>query len=287
MNTISIFNKTYSIPSALPEVSRKTMFKILPHLVNFNADNEEDMLYRRAKVLHALLPIYNHQWNLLLYPNNVGVLHQLLGLTSFLFTDFGTTPLFTEFSHKGIVYLLPSARMANASLIEYAFADKAFLKLQALPNTPQGNKEKLELITRITAILCRPQRTDISLLSEEYEGDPRKKFSTPLVEARIEAFKNLPFSIKQAVFLYFVACRKWLHQNFKILFDDTKAKDDKKEGFAKTKLNAPDFGWMGIIFQLAESGTFGPFDEAKHFFLHTACYHLSQKAYQYYEANEN
>lgn len=283
MHRIDIFNKTYMVPSSFTEISTKQALAVLPYIIS-PPQHPEELAKAQAQVLYRLLPIYNYQWRKLATPANAGALNSMLQLTNFLFETPGTKPLFTEFRFNGVQYLLPSDKLSNCSLIEYAFADKALTGILALDNSPKNEAKKLEAITRIVAILCRPMRTDVDLQSPEYEGDPREKFSTPLVEHRVQIFKKLPLHIKQAVFLYFVAGRKWLHENFKVLFDNREPNEPETKNipFGKTKLNAPDFGWMGVIFQLAESGVFGPFDQVKHFFLHTACYHMAQKAYAYY-----
>lgn len=268
------------MPASFSELNEKQVFKILPFIMNTSSQNKT--LANKTKCLHNLLPVPNSEWRKLCNLTNAPALEKLLSLTDFLFSEMPTAPMFKKFKFKGVEYLLPSDKMTNCSLVEYAFADKAFVALSKLDNSPSGLKKKMEQITRITAILCRPKRTDVDLNSPEWEGDPREKFSTPKVEERVKLFNQLDVHIKQAVFMYFLAGKKYLHENFKVLFMEPPA--DEAKQFGKIKLNAPDFGWMGIIFQLAESGTFGPFDHVKHFFLHTACWHLAQKAYAYYES---
>lgn len=278
MHQVTIRNKTYQVPEGWSELNSKQIIRIAPYILG----TPESLPYRRAMILHKLLNVNNSLWVRLSNVNNAPKLHEMCGLIDWAFDELNMKPLITEFELNGQQYLLPSEGMHNASMIEFAFADKAFSRFVKLDNTEKNLKDKTKEIDLIVAILCRPKRIDIDLNSSEWEGDPREIFSTPLMEKRAIEFKKLDIGIKSIVFLYFIACKKYIHKQYAVLFEMPEEEQDAKLEFGKIKLNAPDFGWMGVIFQLAESGTFGDFDKVKYSFLHTACAYLSKKAYEYY-----
>ena len=123
------------------------------------------------------------------------------------------------------------------------------------------------------------------------EGDIREHFSTSRTIQRAKSFKTLDTRIRSTILIYFLGSKKFIHKQYEILFKQDR--DEKKETtierndvkqrmktFGKKKIPAPNFNWLGVVYELSETGAFGDFDRVKHMFLHTCCYYLAKKRYE-------
>lgn len=290
MNNIVIAKKSYLLPSNWQEVTSQHLMAAAPFLLG--SDTRLDQ--RKFLCLKALLPVLNRYWMhnkwvtrlinkwpklQIIYPLFTdGQKWDLLQTVNYLFTDISGRSVITEFAHKGVTYLMPADNLLRESIIAFAFADEYFSQF-----AQTGDSKYIDLLI---GCLARQRGSNEYPAIQVAEGDQREHFSTSRTKERAQAFKDLDVNIRNAVLIYFMGSKKFLHQQYAIIFEQVKEKDDAGAGrqvFGKKIIPKPDYGWIGVIYDLAEQGTFGNFDQVKHMFLHTCCYYLAKKKYQHEE----
>lgn len=229
--------KTYkrSLPTAWSEVTPQQARRVFPYVLHPQADDATSIA-----VLTVLLGL----------PRSVFLsiddasMYDLVRLVDWIYEEKLSESLVKSFRHRANVYYLPSAKMENASCLEYYLADEyytAFLKTR--------DPRKLDLLC---ATLCRPREKSKTKALE------RNDVRTPLhsraeVEHYAKRLKSMPDNMKLYVLAFFSGCKLWVHAAFAgDIFADTDENGDTADGGT-----APDFGWYGIYQQTAESGVFG------------------------------
>jgi hypothetical protein len=268
LNVITIHKTNYSVPSSWSEITNDQLIKVAPLIFG----SPESMMVRKGLALLFLLPDLKRYYSRL----TDGQKWDLFNLTDWLFEDISGRSVVRTFTHKNVEYFLPEDNLRKESIIAFSFADNYF---QQFINT----KDPLYLDKVIACIARQKGSYDFPAL-QETEGDHREHFSTSRTLERSKAFLDLPIGIKNAVLLFFMGSKKFIHKQYEILFtkkeEPVKSPADKKANFGKKKIPKPDYGWIGIIYDLAEQKTFGSFDQVKHQFLHTCCYYLTKKKYE-------
>jgi hypothetical protein len=295
MNAITINTKQFSFPSTWQELSSAQILHIAPYLLGTN----DSVVYRKAAVLFTFLPFITKYWRL--HPWVVYVLQRfpsagwrttypvfneaqkwdLLQTVNFLFQDISGTAILKSFTHHGERYYLPGDNFTRESIIAFAFADEYFNSY-----VEYGDSRFIDLLI---GCIARQAGSTLYPALQFAEGDKREHFSTARTENRAKAFKDLPDKIKTTILLYFMGSKKYIHTHYEIMF--RKKKEEVKEEvssepqqriktFGKKKIPKPNFNWIGIIYELSETGVFGNFDQVKNMFVHTCCYYLAKKRYE-------
>jgi hypothetical protein len=293
MHSIILHKKNYSFPSNWNDLTDKQIVAFAPLLLG----PPETLVFRKASVLFYFIPgikkyWWLHPWVVWLikkmprlagkYPVlNAGQKWDLLETVNFLFTGISGKALLKKFRHNGFWYYLPGDNFTRESIIAFAFADEYF------NNYVQGGETKF--IDLMIACIARPLGSNNYPALQFAEGDPREQFSTSRTEQRAKEFYTLPHNIKTTILLYFMGSKKYIHQHYEVMFrKPVKEKQEVEEtgqqkrisSFGKKKIPKPNFNWIGIIYELSESGVFGNFDQVKNMFVHTCCYYLAKKRYE-------
>ncbi|WP_126244124.1 hypothetical protein [Chitinophaga rhizosphaerae] len=291
MQEVIINNRRYWVPANWHELESPTFLRIAPFILGPASTS----LDRQAKVLFTLLPAIMHYWTRskiqtwlvqrmpflrcafpVLSPAQKW---DLLDTVIWVFNSLSGESIMREFRHKGVRYHLPESNLVKESVVAFAFADHYFTKF-----VETGDQL---LIDWLVACIARPVGRVEKFREHAWEGDIREPFSTSRTAERAAAFSDLPEGIKFAVLLYFMGSKKFLHEQYAVIFQPEQDEpEDAADGFARRrasfgvrKVPRPEMGWFAVLYDLAELGTFGSFNEVKHMFLHTCCYYLAKKKY--------
>jgi hypothetical protein len=298
MNTVNLHHKQYVYPGSWQEVTAAQLLGVAAYLLG----GDESLVVRKAAVLFHFIPVVKRYWHLhpwvrALLRHCSWVKHRypvlqeaqkwdLLQTVNFLFEELSGHAIVTSFIHHGERYYLPGDHFTRESIIAFAFADEYFNHYVA-----GGDRRYID---RLIACIARQQGSPLYPALQFGEGDRREHFSTSRTEQRAQAFKDLPEKIKTVVLLYFMGSKKYIHTHYEIMFrkkeeppeavNAEEAPQKRSRTFGKKKIPKPDFNWLGVIYELSETGVFGNFDQVKHMFVHTCCYYLAKKRYEQEES---
>ena len=175
-----------------------------------------------------------------------------------------------RFFHRGAQYRFPSAKGANVSCIEFALCDDYYKEFT------DGNADAL---LRVSACLWREEEEDGREALKR--GDAR----TPLhskdeVEARVKRLEGVAHEVHIQALMWWIGMKVLVNKMYgKWLFEEEEEEEDMDEpAYAKASAGkGPNFGWWGIFFDVAESGTFGPLDKVHQASIHDICIFLVKK----------
>lgn len=216
----------------------------------------------KMKILEALLPSDILPVYATLKPNQIRPLFKQI---EWVFSQPFIQPHLDTFTINGIQYHLPRERFLNVSLIEYSYATKFYKDL--------GETNNYNAINKLIASLCRPSKADLDIAANDYDGDPREKFNPQLIDQRAALMDNLSTEFKAYFILFFNYCSEHIVKQFKPLF----------EGNQKDTEGGVNFGWLGVIYGLADAGVFGNFESTQFTNIYTA---LGYRLKKHFEAKE-
>lgn len=151
---------------------------------------------------------------------------------------------FQSLDHKGVTYDLPGDGFENATCLQWALADEYF---QAITSGKDDTP-----VYQIAAIILRDKTTD------------RKQ-----VDATARDLRTLDPTRLAALVSYFAGVKQYVHQVYGSYLFKKEDEDDQPSG--------PQFGWWGVFLSVAESGTFGTYEQVLQTNFHTLCVYLVQK----------
>jgi len=185
-------------------------------------------------------------------------------------------PIFEAFTHEGVEYLLPKARMTNAVVIEYAMADTMYALAERAAKA--GNTAAQEEYTcKLIAYISRPADPRIDPTdSTTYRNDLREKFNQPICDARVESLRRLPDSTKLGVQMFFVGCKRAIHESCKNVIFSEAAKEGEEVASGRAMRPTE---WLDICFNIAGQ-KFGTFEQTLYTNLWTVIYYLKLQASQ-------
>lgn len=190
---------------------------------------------------------------------------------AFTYTDF-TTQLIKHFELKNTKYLLPEVEFRNLNIVEFAYADNNYQEIFGIGNYNVANPSA---INKLIATLCRPRRQQHEIEDPKWNGDYRQTFNPHKIPT--ELFISELTEAQRIYFLkYYESCKFALYKKYEVIFNQKKPKKNTKN--FKQAIN---FGWAGVIFDLAESNIFGDKDKVAYENLHDICYYLSKKQYEF------
>jgi hypothetical protein len=174
-----------------------------------------------------------------------------------------SSPPFPYLKIKRKKYHLPSARLENISIIEFAFLDMAWELNRFFRERNQEAKAE-EWLTRLCMYMARPIDKRINPNdTETYNGDRREKFNTAVIEPRWPVFQKIDSVYRAGCIFFFLGCKAYIHQKYKgSLWFDTHDKDGNEIiGVQKDDKPQP-FRWIEICRKLA-GGKFGNLKETQ------------------------
>lgn len=271
MNTVTIDKKNYQVPASWAEINDEQLQKVA-HLI-FGLP--ETLITRQGIAITILIPSLKKIWTDLTEDQA----WDLIRLTGWIFDDISGRSIIREFEHEKIKYHLPEDNLRKESIIAFSFADNYFDQFVQTKDA--------QYLDKVIACIARQAGSAEYPALQSVEGDIREHFSTSRTAERAKAFATLDPGIKTAILLFFMGSKKYIHKQYAVLFQkpdlEAEKKAPEKPSFGKKIIPKPDYGWLGIIYDLAEQKTFGPFDQVKHQFLHTCCYYLTKKKYEHEE----
>lgn len=152
-----------------------------------------------------------------------------------------TQAVITEFRHRGMRWWMPAPKGSDINCIQYLVADDAF------EQAGQGHGKSIALLL---AALVRPYpETDTSApLSTREEA-----------ERRALMLHTAPEEVKVYALLYFAGLKAYIHRSYKdwLFVDDAQEEGEEESEGDQPPPRTPEFGWYGILQDVAESGLFG------------------------------
>lgn len=201
---------------------------------------------------------------------------EIANLAAWPWEEAMETPPFSSFTHEGLEYLLPKPRMTNCVVIEYAMADTMYALAERAAKAGD-EQQQAEYIAKLIAYICRPADPRIDPTDPmTYRNDLREKFNQPICDTRVEAIKRLPEQTKLGVVMYFVGCKRAIHESCKnVLFAEQPADGGQLSSGRPMRPTE----WLDICFNIA-GGKFGTFEETLYTNLWTVIYYLKLQASQ-------
>jgi len=165
----------------------------------------------------------------------------------------------------------PDDALMNISIGEFRAAIEYFR---------QYTEEKAEVtLDHLVAVLYRPERDNYPdvLMKEDFDGQRRVKFNHNHTTRYAKAVRDIPFYLKYAIYLWFGNCNNFLREGEiqiegnQICLGDLYKKQSDEEKSEDT------LGWTGLLFRIADEGTFGNMKETDA----TNIYDVMLKLYQW------
>jgi len=156
----------------------------------------------------------------------------------------------------GVALLGPADGMLDITFGEYRRAWDYF--------EAYGKWRKEADIDHFIATLYRPERSnyDELKLKPDFNGEQKEMFNPHLTTHYAELLKDVPFWVKQTIWLWFFNCDKYIKEeelelggkplSFAPLFSRKKLADDEIE-----TLDENDLGLTGLLYMVSESKLFG------------------------------
>lgn len=176
-----------------------------------------------------------------------------------------------NFSHRGRSYVLPSRHGENLTCLEYAIADEYYKAFT------DGDAGALALLV---ATLCREEDPDAEAALRR--GDKRVPLHDKAeIVARAERLRDAPHEMQLQALLYFGGMKTYMHRVYgKWLFEQPEEEEEDSGIEASKKPRGPDFGWWGMLQQVAEGRVFGNIKDVYQASLHEVCVYLVRKRLQ-------
>ncbi len=171
-------------------------------------------------------------------------------------------------THRGIMYHFPTPKGANTTCLEYAIADEYYKEFVA------GDAEALPLLA---ATLWREEDKDAAAALRR--GDRRVRlYDKAEIEARARLLRDMPEDLQLQALTFFGGLKQYVHRVYgKWIFEEQEEDEDDDTQGAEKPGRGPDFGWWGILQQVAEARVFGNVQEVYQASLHEVCVFLVRK----------
>lgn len=149
-------------------------------------------------------------------------------------------------------YVGPDHALSNCSFGEYRNALEYFRKF--------GQSHRDQDLNFLIATLYRPERDNYQVISlqDDFDGQKRKSFNSNHTHRYARQISEIPFYKRYAIYMWFGHCVNFLRQGEiqiegrSICLGDLYSKQSDDE-----ESNETDLGFTGLLFRLADEGTFG------------------------------
>ena len=249
MLKVKLNDNELSIPQSYEELG-KSVVLLSPFLIRDTVENRIEIL--KAFFPSKLLPLF--------YALRDDQVHDLIQYFDWFYDEYFDTPVISVFKVGGIEYYLPEQYLKRCNVIEYTYADRYFEMVAA------GDYSKID---NLILSLCRPKRTD-NYNEVDWDGDVRERFNPVLIEKRLKNMEELSVQFKMYFLLFFIGCKKTLAKKYAPLFRKRDEEDEESP-------SQPDFGWVGIIWDLA--GGIADEEKIQYSKLHNVMAYLCKKHY--------
>lgn len=151
-------------------------------------------------------------------------------------------------------YYLPAEKFADGTAVEFAMADECFQQFL------DGDEDAP---LRLLAVIARPHRRGKRIPVTDWDE----------VDHRLRRFRGLPPEWTLQAVMYWAGVKEYVHATYgEWLF--RQPDDDEQEDHTPT---GPNFGWWGILMNIAEGGPFGSLEKVHQRNFHEVCIYLVQK----------
>lgn len=211
-------------------------------------------------------------------------LYRITELTDYYFVEeegkykvnLGFTKNFVPSLVSGsFTYYGPENALMDVDFLEYKDASNYF-------NSYMKDKDEADL-NRLVAVLYRPR--NLAMRKPPY--NPKD------VERRARRFSKLDFSIRFAIYIFFMACEEFLRTaevdidgsqvSFSLLYEQTM----KEKQLAKKQKYPSNTGLAGVAISLASSGVFGPIEKVYRQNLYDVLFLMYKNRIEYLNEIEN
>lgn len=249
MTIIEINKKFYTIPTCWNELSQAQLLQVMDTLFVSQYTGEQALL----KLLKILCGMNYFQF----FRSPVDQLSEFLYLTTFLYTEQElTNNLIPEYFHKGEKYYGPAAGFDNLVMEEFAHTEFHF-------ESWWNDKENFSHLDNLVACLYRPAKKGYDH-KRNPDGDPRQPFNEKLCSWNaIHAVRKWPLNVKLAIATWYGSCHRHLVSV-------------NPEVFSGGGGEAPLFGLVSVIRNVAKGGVFGNFKEVEKQYVHLVMIELNE-----------
>ena len=167
-------------------------------------------------------------------------------------------PLVKSFRHKGTVYHFPQESLNDVMVGEWSWADHYITQIGENPHNPAPHLHGL------LATVCRPLRPKKERTAKDYDGYPRQYFNPELIPYFEKKLKGVQPWVYFVLDDYVGRCQKMLKARYEPVFSGPKS-------------DGPNWGWNGIVMNVAETGIYGPEKSVNRENIHNLCLYLSKK----------
>ncbi|WP_266364184.1 hypothetical protein [Tellurirhabdus rosea] len=226
------------------------------------------------ELLRICLGMGRRQWKALIGPffaadlsdeekqENALVLHNVMTMVSWLWTQPVTVRPFPHFDHDDVRYLLPEEQMKTMSFGELSDAHIHFTA------HVKGMAEGDEQLDLLVATICRPQRPGDCESDPAWDGDHREPYNPALTEYRAKKLASLPIDIKTGILVYFAGMEKDVLDHYDI-FESASPDSAGEEEY-------PGQGWIKNQHLIAATGIFGNMRDTKGTSVHDILLYLEE-----------
>lgn len=256
MTPIKVGKYPLRIPQNQQELSIDTYKRISGLLM------QGDSAHLRGKIIMRLIAIQMKRKQLKIFktgfidPYALMKLGELIGWIWKRYEITGQShiePWVQEFKYKRKRYLLPLPNFDDVIINEFAYINM-YLDMIA-----EGDAEA---VYGLAALICRPLKSKKEREKNTYNGQPRIHFNPEKID--VERFKEAPEWVLWNVYDFCLRAQLMIHKRYEVIFSGEKS-------------GGPNFGWLGMVMNIAETGTYGKAREVEQESLHTICVYATRK----------
>lgn len=244
MHTVKIHKTQIRLPDKLEAMTTEQAKKYL--FCKFADMPEEN---RQKEFLWAMLDQKQRKW---LAACNIVQQVQILSLLDWFSDDLPTYPLLSSFVFRGKKYHAPQENMQSSVLAEYILCDNILMSYQK-------DKNYLEKLTAILYREAEPKKI----------GDIRQKLDTDKTDIAAKVFEKLDTPYKLSALAFFLAVKEQISEQYAEAFEEDEDSEDLGGG------------WGFTLYSIAESNTFGVYEDVKYCNLYEILNYLVKKKREY------
>ncbi len=250
MHIVKIHKTIIRLPDKLESMTTEQAKKYL--LCKFSDIAEDN---RQKEFLWALLDNKQRKWFLAC---NVVQQIQILALLDWFSESLPNYPLLSSFVFKGKKYHAPQENMQSSVLAEFILCDTILMSYQK-------DKNYLEKLTAILYREAEPKKI----------GDIRQKLDTDKTDIAAKAFEKIDAPYKLSALAFFLAVKEHISNAYQEAFEDDEDSEDLGGG------------WGFTLYSIAESHTFGVYEDVKFCNLYEILNYLVKKKREYKAQKRN
>lgn len=203
--------QSYQLPQAYNHCSEKQLLQ----LFKLQAMEFKDKNVQKFEAVRLLLGVkpkvfYN------IYAED---LVRLKRMGKWVFENFGYTKnILQTFSIHNRKYQGPDDLLMNCTFIEFIHADdyaSSFFE-----------SKDIEELDKMIATLWRPLKRRKELFSEDYDGDPRRKYNSALTERELKRISKLKLETKFACLGFIAGCKEFIVNRYDKVFQQGGTKSE-------------------------------------------------------------